>query len=128
MVPDKTLQILLFLIVGSLGFIIEVLIIKIGLYFSFGPFISRSVSLPVAIVFTFWMNRSFSFAVKSQPELGEFGQYLLCMTVGAGLNFGIYSLLIQVGFEPLGSLMIAVPCSATFNFTASRIIFSNRKC
>ena len=124
----KSSQIFFFLIVGLLGFFIEVAIIKIGLYLSFGPLVSRVVSLPVAIIFTFWMNRVFSFAVKSQPEFAEFGKYFVCMIAGACLNFGIYSFLVQDGFEPVRSLMVAVVCSASFNFTASRIIFLGRKC
>ena len=123
----KSSQIFFFLIVGLLGFFIEVTIIKIGLYLSFGPLASRFISLPIAIFFTFWMNRFFSFAVKSKPELAEFGKYFMCMIVGACLNFGIYSSLIQDGFEPVISLMVAVVCAASFNFAASRVIFLGRK-
>ena len=108
---------------GVLGFTVEYILILGGLKLGLGPIIPRILSLPLAILVTFMVNRFISFAQYGPINLKEVFVYYLGMIVGAGTSFLIYTLCIFFHFSILISLVIATCIASGMNFFFSRYLF-----
>ncbi len=116
-------QILRFLIVGSLGFVIDASILHIA-HLKFSLIISRLISFPVAVTCTWLLNRLFTFKSNDPNYKSEWTRYTLINTTGGIINFFGFILLIHhlptLRNSPVLALGIATITSAVFNFYFSR--------
>lgn len=84
-------------LVGIVGFLVDagVLWMLIG---PLGPYWGRLVSFPAAVVATWLLNRSYTFADRqSRHSLpGEFGRYFVSMLAGGAVNYGTYGGLVHL--------------------------------
>ena len=100
-------QLFRFAIVGGLGFLVDASVL-FGLVqvMGFDPYLSRGGSFLAAATFTWRLNRTLTFKVKSRYRFRELALYLVLMALGGGLNFGVYTLAVySFGSEPLTLLM-----------------------
>lgn len=85
-------QFLQFSLVGVAGFIVDagVLVVVLDLL---GPYFGRLLSFTLAVIVTWLLNRSFTFAQNrsEQPVHKEFGQYFMAMIGGGSANYGVYA-------------------------------------
>lgn len=93
-------QIFWFLIVGTIGFIVDaglthILAKEIGFY----PVIARIPAIALAIIVTFLLNKTLTFKNKNQDWIKAFGAYIATQGASQTVNFVIYSIL--VWFSPL---------------------------
>ena len=116
-----------FCFAGVLGFLVEICLIKSGMFLGLGAIIPRFVSLPVAIVTTFFTNRFISFSNYSPVTVSEILAYFLAMLIGASFSFILYSSLIIMAVGVELSLVIATICTAIANFVMSRRLFLQKK-
>jgi putative flippase GtrA len=114
-----------FLLAGAGGFVVDAGILQslvslLGVH----PYPARAVSFTAAVLFTWWVNRSWSFAVDRRPSWAEFFLYLRSMIVGGVINWIVYSLLIArsdtMRTYPALALVPAVALAMIFNFSAMR--------
>ena len=113
-----------FLIVGGVGFVIEATLLT---YFATVPGIGaikgRAISFPVAVVTTWWLNRTLTFQSKNNPRRESF-RYFLVQMLGAAANFGVFFALVSVFFSlrsiPVVPLFIASIFGLFVNFTLSK--------
>ena len=87
-------MILRFLLVGGIGFAIDLgctmLLIRAGL----SPFLARPPAIVAAMAFTWLANRAFTFNVQQEKSAAEALRYALVALAASLLNYAIYSSLI----------------------------------
>ena len=113
-----------FSIVGAVGFVIEAALLT---YFATVPGIGavkgRAVSFPVAVVTTWWLNRTLTFQSKNNLHRESF-RYFLVQSLGAVTNLGVFLALVAMlpGLRtiPVLPLGIASIFGLLVNFTLSK--------
>lgn len=122
-IPDGFLP---FACVGAVGFIVDAGILN-WLIFSHGwdHYTARIASFAVAVLVTWFLNRNWAFRHQaSANKTREYSAYLTVQTIGAALNFAIYSACIFLfpWFKqyPILPLAIGSGIAMLFNFAASR--------
>jgi len=114
-----------FLVVGAGGFAVDAGLLQSLVSFAdVHPHPARAVSFTAAVVFTWWLNRSWSFAVKEAPSWGEFFLYLKSMALGGVINWVTYAALVErvglLGRYPALALLPATLLAMAFNFSTMR--------
>lgn len=112
-----------FSIVGGVGFVIEATLLT---YFAtvpgLGPIKGRAISFPIAVVTTWWLNRTLTFQSTNNPHR-ESLRYFLVQMLGAAANLGVFFALVSVFFSlrsiPVVPLFIAAIFGLLVNFTLS---------
>jgi len=115
-----------FCFAGLLGFLVEICLIKAGIFLGLGAIIPRFVSLPAAIAATFLTNRFISFSNYSPVRGAEILSYFFAMLVGASFSFILYSSLIIMEVRVELSLVIATICTTILNFMMSRNLLMHK--
>jgi putative flippase GtrA len=113
-----------FSIVGGVGFVIEATLLT---YFATVPGIGaikgRAISFPIAVVTTWWLNRTLTFQSTNNPHR-ESLRYFLVQMLGAAANLGVFLALVSVFFSlrsiPVVPLFIAAIFGLLVNFTLSK--------
>jgi putative flippase GtrA len=120
---QEAIRVLRFGVVGFGGFLVDAGILAlITEAMHVNPFAGRAVSVPVAIVFTFMCNRSWSFASAKKQAIGRsFSSYV--STQGAGLvcNLMVYSAALLVVAHPLGALVVSSAAAMVVNYLGARL-------
>lgn len=121
----KDSHFLRFCVVGSVGFLVDGAVLQAGISFlGLGIIVARIPSFMVAVLVTWYLNRTFTFR---QPEKGfrkSFPAYIAANAVGLSLNFGSYtacSFLFPAWAQwPLLFLAVGSVVGLSFNFAASK--------
>lgn len=124
-----TAQFSRFAVIGALGFLVDAGTLTLLLAFGLDPYLSRAVSITVAVLFTWLGNRTYTFGTRSRTRPGKAGElmaYAGAMALGAVINFGVYSLLIwQIALfseYPVLAVAVSTLVAMTFNFLSARAI------
>jgi len=129
-------KILLFGMVGAIGFVVDALLLTVlTVKFGLDVLPARVGSFTCAVLVTWLLNRTFTFSRQAgqalQTRKKEYFLYLAVQVIGATLNFVVFLALIewnpmlkQIPIVPLaGGSMVAL----VFNFTMSRkFVFVSR--
>ncbi|MEO6688563.1 MAG: GtrA family protein [Dokdonella sp.] len=91
-------QILLFAIVGVIGFVVDAGVVQLLVReFAINPYSARVVSFLAAATTTWGFNRSYTFAGHSSgSRRRELLRYLVAMAIGFALNYGAYVACISI--------------------------------
>lgn len=83
-------------VVGTVGFLVDALVLTIALLAGTGPWLGRVLSYLVAASATFGLNRAWTFraADRSRPVAQDWGLFLLVNLLGFTCNYGTYAALI----------------------------------
>ena len=124
-------QFLRFAIVGGLGFLVDALVLfELVQEVHLDPYRSRAGSFLVAATFTWVLNRTLTFRVKSKKRVRELGLYLVLMALGGVINVGVYTFVVGgFGSEPIVLLMGLVGGTLSgmlLNFLTARWLLSGR--
>ena len=116
--------------VGAAGFLVDEAVLTLAHYaFGLDPYLARAISIFCAMTFTWWGNRTLTFAEHAASggaaELaGEWFKFVLANAVGALVNYAAYTLLVTFAPHPLGHPLVAtaigVGVGLVFNFTLSK--------
>jgi len=117
-------------LVGGAGFVVDKGVLALAHYLAgLDRFSARAISILCAMTFTWWGNRTLTFAdhaaTGGAAELArEWFRFVLANAVGAVVNYGSYSLLVSLAPAPLNNLLLAaavgVGIGLVFNFTLSK--------
>ena len=123
---SRARQILIFLIAGGIGFLIEAITIHIGVsILSSDPQSPRFFSYPVALVWTWYVNRTYGFQMKEAPNFREFFRFVQSNLVAQLTNLALYFMLTSVvasmAQAPLLALVIATVVSTCVSFVLYQI-------
>ena len=114
-----------FCAVGTIGFVVDAGILQ-ALVSGLGadPYAARVVSFLAAASVTWWLNRRFTFAVRTRPSRSEWMRYVGFMVLGALANYGAYAIAITVSELVRANLWLGVAlgsvCGLAINFATSR--------
>jgi putative flippase GtrA len=120
---DEALQILRFLVVGAVGFLVDaaaLLLLVHGVRVS--PIWARIPSLLIAITTTWWLHRHFTFAWArlNAASSREWLRFVFANAVGNGINLCIYwTLIASFGWSILAALTLASVVAAGINYGVS---------
>ncbi len=124
-------KLLRFLIAGTIGFIVDASILHLLLWFTpFGPFVSRAVSIPTALLTTWFLNRNFTFGRSNRSLASEGFRYGSVGLTSALLNYAVFSslLMAEPGLRPIIALTLASAAATAFSFFGySRFVFRHRQ-
>lgn len=123
-----------FVIVGALGFFVDAGVLWLALQAGMGHFVGRAISFLSAVWFTWRVNRRVTF-IHRQPDISawhEWWRYVAAMSVGGGVNFAVYSMLVLVMPEqtlaPFIGLAAGSLAGLVVNFASARWwVFRQRK-
>jgi putative flippase GtrA len=121
-------RIVSFLVVGGVGFAVDAGLLAVGIsLLSLGPRVSRVISFLAAVLVTWLLNRSFTFADRaSERSGGELVRYVLTSSVSACLNLGVYFLALMAWpdaeLAPYVALVLGVATGLVCNFTLYRLV------
>jgi putative flippase GtrA len=121
--------------VGAAGFLVnEAALFLAQKFLHAGPHLGWFLAFIPAVTFTWWGNRTFTFADKASAGhlgmLAEWVRFVATNGLGAAANFAVYELLIGLAPWPLNvpylALAIGILVGLVFNFTLSkRLVFRN---
>ena len=109
-------------IVGLLAFALDAGVLWLTLRAGVSPYAGRILSLALAIVFTWVLNRTLTFRTKAPPSWREFGAYALQSLAGAGLNYAVYSGVLWAGGTVPLALVLGTGVASVFNFARYRAL------
>jgi putative flippase GtrA len=129
-------RILRFGVVGAAGFVVDETVLTVGHYLiGLDPYVARAISILCAMTFTWWGNRTLTFAEHAAEGAGgilrEWLKFMLANAVGAAANYATYTLCVGYAPVPLSNPLVAVVIGVgvgmVFNFTLSqRFVFRAR--
>ena len=127
-VPPLVWRIARFLMVGLVG-----LGVDSGLFWSLyrtgvSLEIARALSLAVATLVTWGLNRLFTFAPSGRPPFRELIRYVGVALVAQGFNYGLFLILVRLdaGAHPLLCLVASAVATAALSFTGQSLIAFRR--
>jgi len=115
-------SLLRFLSVGSVGFLVDAGVLLVAMMLGAGPYAGRAVSIGIAAVTTWRLNRRYTFAASGLSEIEEGARYFSGVALGSGLNYTIYALLIGADLHPIGSLIVASGLVMAFSYAFYRFV------
>ena len=120
----------LFAIAGGGGFLIDAGVLWLMLNFTpAGPFLARAVAIVIAMNFTWFFNRSYTFGASVRSVTREGMRYGTVGAVTALTNYGLYAgLLFSMPLlQPLAALVFASIGAMGLSFIGySRYVFTAR--
>lgn len=111
--------------VGAIGFVVDAGVLQGLVSLGWGPIEARTVAIPVAVLATWILNRTFTFPEAQEgPALPSLARYFAVSLAGASVNFLIYTALVLAsGFlaaHPLLPLGIASCVALLVNYLGSK--------
>mgnify|MGYP006271360457 CR=1 FL=1 len=90
--------------------------------------IARALSLAIATLVTWGLNRLFTFAPSGRSPFHELIRYLAVALVAQGFNYGLFLLLVRLdaGAHPLLCLVTSAIATAALSFTGQSLIAFRR--
>lgn len=91
-------EVVLFAVGGVLGLLIDAAVVQVLVsLLGWNPYLARVLSFLLAATFTWWWNRSYTFAERCSDRAvhAEWLHWMGLMSVGALINYGVYALLLM---------------------------------
>jgi putative flippase GtrA len=118
-----------FALVGGTGFCIDTGVLAALLHGTgLDPFSARAVSISVAALSTWRLNRMLTFGASAASQVTEAVRYAGVAAAAAALNYALYvlALLLAPGLPPVGAVVIATAVAMTFSYLGySRYVFGD---
>ncbi|MBA3774242.1 MAG: GtrA family protein [Ramlibacter sp.] len=115
-----------FAMVGVVGFAVDAGVLQALVSLAgWGPIGARAVAIPVAVLATWLLNRTITFAqAQAGPVLASLVRYAAVSAVGASVNFIVYSVLVfasqAMAAMPIVPLGIASIVALVVNYLGSK--------
>lgn len=90
------------------------------------PYLARPLSILVALVAAWQLNRRMTFRTGAPPTWAEFLAYAGTAAVGAFINFALYSGALLLGAPLWLAFVIGTAVASVFNFLRYRIVLAPR--
>ncbi len=119
-------QLLRFGLVGGSAAALDFVVLMTVIHFGGSRYFSRVISIAVAMVYTWTLNRRVTFATVAPPSWREFGHYAAVTLAGVSINLAIYSTALYFGAPVPLAFICGTGTAAVFNFLRYRILLGNR--
>jgi putative flippase GtrA len=118
-----------FAVVGTAAFVVDTTVLYVALWAGLGLYSGRAVSYVVAATFTWYGNRSITFATHAHgmtAVAAEWVRFLLTNLVGGAVNYAVYAALVSqsefVRAYPVLAVAAGSIAGLSVNFTLSKLL------
>jgi putative flippase GtrA len=118
-------QLVRFGLVGGSAAALDFAVLMTVIHFGGSRYFSRVISVGMAMVYTWALNRRLTFATVAAPSWREFGHYVAVTLAGVTINLVLYSTALWVGAPVPLAFVIGTGTAAVFNFLRYRILLGN---
>lgn len=117
-------EFLRFVFVGVVGFVVDGGGTWLLAHLGVPPVVARIPPLLTAIVVTWLLNRSVTFAVERPKSRAELTRYFAVALSSAAMNYLLYGALVLAGLHPLVAVAVATIVLLLYSFVAyRRVVF-----
>jgi putative flippase GtrA len=119
-----------FIVVGGIGLVTDLGVFTLIVTFVPSPLAVRLVSLAVATLVTWRLNRAFTFARSHRAQHEEAVRYAIVTAVAQGTSYAIFAALVLtvLGWLPQAALMCGAAAGALVSYNGHRLFaFAPRK-
>jgi putative flippase GtrA len=119
-----------FIVVGGIGLVTDLCVFTLIVAYVPSPLAVRLVSLAVATVVTWRLNRSFTFARSHRAQHEEAVRYAIVTAVAQGTSYAVFATLVLtvLGWLPHAALMCGAAVGAVVSYNGHRLFaFAPRK-
>lgn len=120
-----------FVVAGASGFLTDAGVLHLLItYTTVGPYLARGLSIALAMMVTWQINRRMTFGNSGRSGLDEGVRYTFVGLLGAVLNYAVYASLIYTipVIQPVAALIAASLAAMAFSyFGYSRFVFGRGK-
>jgi putative flippase GtrA len=112
-----------FLSSGGLAFTVDGIVLKaLTLLLGWHPIIARLFAISLAMLVGWLAHRTFTFALRVPPSLGEFLRYAAVGWTAAAVNYAVFVLVLLVWpkAEPLAALLLSSLAATLFAYLGMR--------
>ena len=112
-----------FLSSGGLAFTVDGIVLKaLTLLLGWHPIIARLFAISLAMLVGWLAHRTFTFALRVPPSLGEFLRYAAVGWTAAAVNYGVFVLVLlaRPKAEPLAALLLSSLAAMLFAYLGMR--------
>ena len=93
--PDLRFSFLRYSMIGGIGFVADLGLLALLTHGGFlPPLVARLGSIFGALMLTWTLHRGYTFGTASRRRFAEWCRYLATKSVGAGINYVVYSVLV----------------------------------
>jgi putative flippase GtrA len=115
-----------FALIGALGFLVDAASLQLFLNIAgLDPYWGRAGSFLIAVTFTWWMNRKFTFQSTDHRLFYEWGRFLAANSLGGAVNLATYAALVAaadlVSTYPVLGVAVGSIAGLAVNFIGSRL-------
>ena len=121
-IPALVHQVGRFVLVGGLAAVVDFGVLSLIIYAGGSRYWGRIVSVAVAMVFTWVLNRTLTFATPGPPTWREFTHYIATAIVGVLLNLAIYWTALRAGLPTWAAFVLGTGLVTVFSFLRYRAI------
>jgi len=109
-----------FLVSGGIATIIDfacyIVLLKI-----FWPSIAKSISILMANVWSYMVNKHWVFSTKKDTDSKMIGSYIMVQVLNLAINVGVNSLMLYLTGYVVLSFILATICATTVNYTLQKL-------
>jgi putative flippase GtrA len=119
-----------FIAVGGIGLVTDLSVFTLVVAYVPSPLAVRLLSLAVATVVTWRLNRAFTFARSDRAQHEEAVRYAIVTAVAQGTSYAIFAVLVLtvLGWLPQAALMCGAAGAAVVSYNGHRLFaFAPRK-
>lgn len=116
--PVGMSRFLRFGLIGGLGFLVDAGMLILLMETGASPFTARAVSIALAMLVTWRLNRAITFGQSTDGQLREAGRYAFVALSVAALNYGLYAaiLFLVPACPPVLATAISTACCMLVSF------------
>ena len=112
--------------IGINALILEIVLISILVEIGIYPEYSRIISIPIAISFTWYLNRRFTFKNKNPKKVKQYSKYFFVILCGITINYFVYIYFLNfyrgLEYAYIIALCLGSLSSMFFNFGLSKFV------
>lgn len=120
-----------FVVAGASGFAVDAGLLHLLItYTAIGPYVARVISMAIAMMVTWQINRNFTFEGSGRTAVDEGVRYTFIGVLGAVMNYAVYATVIFSFplIQPVAAVVAASLAAMIFSyFGYSRFVFGSGK-
>ena len=118
-----------FILAGASAFAVDALVLLLLTGWGLSPLLARPCGISLAMIVSWWINRTVTFASTSSPSVGEFARFAAVAWFAQAVNYAIFAavLLVRPATAPLVALIVACFIAMFVSYAGYRYgVFSDK--
>ena len=103
-----------FVLAGGTAFLVDISILHLQTdLFDVDPLLARPISILIAMVVSWWINRTITFSVGRPPSFAEFAQFAAVVWVAQAVNYALFATILLALPETIPAVAVAAATSVS---------------